>query len=398
VLPYLDGEVALALSGSIDTPDYTLLVHSSDVERIMRLTAAEANPRLNRDPRGVVHYDPQRGREVVLGYKSWVVYASTPTAGDQALDHIDGKGGPTLASQSRYQSVVARLTGDRLGFGYVDVVPIFERAAASSDDPRVADLFASGGRAAYAFGFDQSPDAGVWALGMRLEYAPDGPLPFSAASSADALAAMDRLPKSSMLAVAGPDIGLYGESLAALAEDDEVTSELRAFLAQFAGPYAVGVAAPLDTRGPASAASTFVGGIFFLATVAPDADPDEVSAAVTQLLSSADTGDAGAWQHEVVTADDWLAVNAVPPPTTLAQVPEDLLAADQTYQWARRSFVQNGTNSYVNLAAVEDAFLGQFAAGDELDAVRPLRAIGASSVTDASGDGHMHLQVLITKH
>jgi hypothetical protein len=36
--------------------------------------------------------------------------------------------------------------------------------------------------------------------------------------------------------------------------------------------------------------------------------------------------DAAGWQHEVVADGDWLAFNTVPPTTSLADMPQDLLA------------------------------------------------------------------------
>src|SRR4051794_8256919 len=201
VLPHLDGEVVVALTGSTDNPNYVVLIHTNDVDGSIGLLADDARPRLVRDARGVTRVDSPGERSDVVGYKSWLVYATTDALRNQTLDRIDGKTDGNLATDGRYRAVVDRLVGDRLGFGYVNVTPLLENAV--SQQRRFATpAFEGRGRMAYAFGFEDGPRPDVHVLGMRMEYIPDQPLTTQRASTGDSLQAMDRLPKASVLAFA----------------------------------------------------------------------------------------------------------------------------------------------------------------------------------------------------
>lgn len=98
----------------------------------------------------------------------------------------------------------------------------------------------------------------------------------------------------------------------------------------------------------------------------------------------------------MVVDNDWLAINAVPPTTSLANVPQDLLAADEVYQWVRRGFSQTGTNVYINLEAAEQAFGGALLSSDELAVLARFPAIGISIQMEPRGDAHARLTVLIS--
>lgn len=397
LLPRLDGEVVVAVSGPTDEPLYIILIHTNDVDGTVRMLAEEATPQLTHDARGVTRYDPKRGADAVVGYKNWLIYSNSPALRDQTLDRIDGKGSQSLAAEPRYRSVVDRLKGDRLGYGYLDISPL-QNQVAKTDVPLV-DTFQAKGRMAYALGFEQGPEAGVHAVGMRIEYMPDAPLTTEAGSSGDALQAMDRLPRGSMLAFAGSNLGMYSQSLALVAEDEQVLVDVQTLLDQFAGPYAVGIASPSVVQGSQDAdpLGTFIGGLFFLARLTPDADADQIGSAITTILdtAAADADQSDTWQHQVVVAEDWLAINAVLAPADLEQLPQDLLASDRMYQWVRPGFVRNGSNSYVNVDALVTAFAGQLFSSTDLAALSPIRAIGASAQTEKQGDSHAHIQVLI---
>jgi hypothetical protein len=400
ILPFLDGEIAVAVSGPIDEPQFVLLVQTNDVDGLMRLLADTSQPRLVRDARGATRYDGLSGSPDVVGYKNWIVYSESSDLRDQTLDRIDGGGSPSLASDGRYRGVVDKLAGDRLGFGYMDVSPLLDLV--SQEDPRLTAAVQARGRMAYAFGFEPGPQAGVHVLGMRVEFIPDEPRVTPIRADDDTLLAMDRLPKASMVAVAGPDLGMYSESLATLGEYDELPDELQLILDQFSGPYAVGVTQPsmprraFDERPFDEAIGSFMGGLFLIARLAPGADTALIGEVASTLAAEADDG-GGTWQHEVVVDNDWLAINAVPPPLSLDEVPEDLLASDQMYQWVRPGFIRNGTNIFLNLEALETTFLGSLASGDELAVLRLFRGIGISSQTDAQGDSRARMTVLIVE-
>jgi hypothetical protein len=59
---------------------------------------------------------------------------------------------------------------------------------------------------------------------------------------------MDRLPKASMLAFAGPDLSVYPTTLAPLNDDAELNAEVQALLERFAGPWAASVTRPVAMR------------------------------------------------------------------------------------------------------------------------------------------------------
>jgi hypothetical protein len=395
VLPHLDGEVVVAVGGPADEPHYTVLMHTNDVEGTLRLLSDDAKPVLTKDSRGATHVEPQRGTNFVVGYKNWVVYTNSSVLRDQTLDRIDGKGDPSLASEARYRTVVDRLAGDRLGFGYLDLAPLLERA--SQNDARLTSALQTRGRMAYSLGIEEVA-AGVRAFGIRLEYMPDQALKTGKLSSGDALEAMDRLPRGSMLAFAGSNIGMYAESFTALSEDEQVLGELQALLTQFAGPYALGVTPPTaEARGAGGELRNLLGGVFFLARLSPDADADQLATAITTAAetAAADADASDTWETEAVFDDGWLAFNAVPAPASLDQVPEDLLASDRTYQLVRPGFVRNGTNAYVNVVAIETAFVNDLVSGEDLAALNPIQAVGISGQNDDNGDGHAHIQLVM---
>jgi hypothetical protein len=402
VLPHLDGEVSVALSGSVDDPDFVVLAHTNDVDGIVRLLAEEPQPTLTRDARGVTRYEPSSGEVFIGGYKNWIIYTLRRDLREQTLDRIDGKGSPNLASEPRYRSVVDQLNGDRLGFGYVDVTPLL--GGAVLEDLNLPDAFQSRGRLAYSFGFDQGPAAGANVLGVRLEYIPDAPVTTPVPRTGDALQAMDRLPKASMLAFAGPDLSVYPSSLASLNDDAELNADVQSLLGTFAGPWAASVTRPVgmprgfDASPFSDSLSNLIGGFFVVARIAPDAAVDQISGAVDNAFDAAAQSEeeAAGWQHEVVADNDWLAINAVPPTTSLADVPQDLLAADEVYQWVRRGFSQTGTNVYLNVEATEQAFGGGLLSSDDLAVLARFRAIGISTQMEPRGNAHARVTVLLS--
>ena len=402
VLPHLDGEVVVALSGSTTTPAIVVLIHTNDVDGSLGLVADDRRPRLTRDARGVTRIDASSESADVVGYKNWLVYASTDALRNQTLDRIDGKTDGNLATDSHYRAVVDRLMGDRLGFGYVNITPLLEKAV--TQQRRFASPALEGrGRMAYTFGFENGPQPDVHVLGVRMEYVPDQPLTSQRASTGDSLQAMDRLPKASIFALAGPDLGMYADTLGTLSDDPDVPAELSAVLDQFAGPYAAGVTRPVIAPGSLDAGSfedvlgKLIGGIFFIAKLNPGADASVLSDAIDQVATAAAEGDeTQTWQHQVVVDNDWLALNAVPPVVSLEDFPQDLLASDKQYQWVRNGFLRNGTNIYLDLGSLRTNLLAGLADEEELGVLVPFKAMGVSSQTEAGGDAHAHLTLLIS--
>jgi hypothetical protein len=264
LLPHLDGEVVVAVGGPVDHPQYSLLVHTNDVDGMLRLLADDPAAVFTRDARGALRSQARHGTDALAGYKNWVVYTNGASTLDAILDRLDGKGGPTLATEPRYRSVVDKLSGDRLGYGYLDVTPLVGQMPRNT--PRFSESLTTHGRVAYSLGFEAGPESGVQVLGVQSVFMPDTPSVGTLPPSPDALVAMDRLPQNSMVAVAVSNIDTQS-SFAALEKDQRDSGALDALLADAAGPYALAVTPPSDGADPS--VNKFVGGLFFLTRVAP---------------------------------------------------------------------------------------------------------------------------------
>jgi hypothetical protein len=392
VLPHLD-EIAYATSGPIDKPHAVVLIHTNDINGILRLLAEEATPKFTTDARGALRYT---GSEyTAAGYKNWVVLSNDAPSLEQTLDRIDGRNSPNLGAQQRFKSVVDRLSGDHLAFGYVDLTPVLKSDVVK--EARAVDTATARGRMAYSLAFGSGPQAGLRALETQVEFMPDVAVAQSSAPAGDSLAAMDRLPVGNAFAVAGPSLGQVVDSIEN-ADPEDVPEDLLNLLQALAGPYAVGVSpAPLSQAlGMASLdfEDSLPASVFFLGRLTADADLDAVQSQTTALL--ADDADASeSYQQQVLVDGDWLAVNVVPSSMDLDQIPQDVLATDQMYQWMRPGFSKEATNVYVNLKSLIDWGQTAGAFSDELAALKPLQAIGGSWRTDPDGAAHGRMQVMI---
>jgi hypothetical protein len=355
----------------------------------LRLLADERTPSFTKDARGATHYTGSLYQ--AAGHKNWVVLSNDPASLEQTLDRIDGKGGQNLASQPRFKSVVERLTGDHLAFGYLDITPVLQSDVVR--EARSVDTTTARGRMAYSLAFGSGPQPGLRALQTRVEYIPDSPVAQSGAPSGDSLAAMDRLPVGNAIAVAGPSIGQVADSIQNV-DPEDVPDDLLSLLQALAGPYAFGVSPvpgvsslDFDDSQPASA--------FFLGQLAPDVDPDEVQALTTSLLAD-DVDDIDSYQQQVLVDGGWLAVNVVPSSIDLDQIPQDELASDRLYQSMRQGFTRDGTNVYVNMQSLLAWGETQGGYTEELAPLKPLRALGGSWQTESDGAGHGRIQVMIS--
>jgi len=397
VLPHLDGEVAIGLSGPVSPQaHYTFLVHTNDARALLGLLVDHEDPALSADARGVIRYAPLDGKWVAAGYKDWIIYTDSPGSLDQTLDRIDARGGPSLATEPRYRSMIGRLPADRLGFGYLDLGPVLVDRR-SSRETRVADALGARGRMAYSLAFEAGPEEGVRALSVRSEFAPEGPSAPVTPPKRDALLAMDRLPRGSVAAFASSSSSQQVDTFAgAMSEGEGTPPELESFLQTLAGPFAVGITPPLTGTGDGARGSV-IGGLFFVGQLVPDADAAGVqdlaaglAESITRSLGAADT-----WQDEALVDDGWVSINAVPASVGLDHVEQRMLADDRQYQWVRPGFVRDGTNFYLNVGVL----LSSLHEGNPLRqasaVLGPIRAIGGSWVTEAQGDGHGQILVMI---
>jgi len=382
ILPHLDGEVAYMLSGPVEQMQGVLVAHTNDVDSLLRLLADDPAQKFTKDARGATRY--ATGDTLAAGYKSWVVYSNDDTTLTQTLDRIDGKGGPTLATQPRYQSVVARLSGDHLGYGYLDINPLLQ--SATFRDLESGSSVSARGRLAYSLALAAGPQGGMRALDLRTEFIAESPPPPTAADRGDALGAMDRLPVNNAIALSGSSMGQVAESLDALSSDvvpDEVLSLVHAF----AGPYAFGVS-PESSAGADS--PSFLASLFFLGQLTPDTDASAVDDLITGSVGDDDT-----WQHQVVTDGDWTAINVLPASIDISQEQQQVLASDRLYQSVRPALAQDGSNLYINVGALLAWGQEQGATTEELAALGQIRAIGTSWRSEPKGDGHGRALVIV---
>jgi hypothetical protein len=382
VLPHLDGEVAYILSGSVEHMLGVGLVHTPDVDSTMRLLADNPAAKFTKDARGATRYT--NGDVLAAGYKSWVVYTNDDATLTQTLDRIDGKGGPSLATQPRYQSVVARLNGDHLGYGYLDITPLLQSPTVQGLES--GTTVSARGRLAYSLAFGAGPAGGMRTLDLRTEYISESPPPPTATDRGDALSAMDRLPLNNAIAFSGSSMGEVAESLDAVATDT-VPDDVLTLVHAFAGPYAFGVS-PESGAGPDS--PSFLASLFFLGQLAPDIDTSAVQDLVTGIVGDSDT-----WQQQVVTDGDWTAVNVVPASIDLDQMQQQVLASDQIYQSIRPALSQDGSNAYINVGALLTWGQEQGANSEEIAALGQIRALGTSWRNESTGDGHGRILVVI---
>jgi hypothetical protein len=382
VLPHLDGEVAYVLSGPLEQVQGVLLIHTNDIDSVLGMLADEPAPKFTKDARGATRWT--NGDMLAAGYKNWVVYANADTLLTQTLDRIDGKGGPTLATQPRYQSVVGRLNGDHLGFGYLDLTPLLESPTIRDLEP--GSSVSARGRLAYSLAFAAGPESGMRALDLRTEFIAESPPPAMPADRGDALQAMDRLPVGNAIAVAGSSMEQVAQSLSPLSTDI-VPDDAFALVQAFTGPYAFGMS---PVTGAGVDRSSFLASLFFLGQLAPDADTEFVQNLVTSIV-----GDSADWQNEVVTDGDWTAINVVPASIDLDQMQQQVLASDRLYQSIRPALTQDGSNAFINVGALVAWGKDQGATSEELAAIGPIRAIGTSWRSEPKGDGHGRTLVVI---
>ena len=386
VLPLLDGEVAVAVSGTPEEVQGVLLIHTNNPEAVLRLLADDAAPKFTKDARGAIR--STNGLSQAAGYKNWVAFTNDDVMLTQTLDRIDGKGGPNLASESRYQTVVARLSGDHMGFGYLDVTPLLQ--SPTFRDLQTDVTISAKGRLAYSLAFASGPAGGMRALDLRTEYISETLPPPTAADHGDALFVMDRLPVGNAIALSGSSIGQVADSLDTVSKDT-VPDDLLTLVHAFSGPYAFGVspvpAAGLDLP-------SLLGSLFFLGQLTPAADAEAVHELVAAILD--ESGDEGAtWQHEVVTDGDSTAINIVPASLELSQVDQQVLASDRLYQAIRPALAQDGSNAYINVGALLAWGQEQGATSEELAALGQIRAIGTSWRSEPKGDGHGRFLMVI---
>jgi hypothetical protein len=391
VLPHLD-EIAYATSGPVDEPRGVVLIHTNDPNAILRLLAEEATPAFTTDARGALRYTGSLYR--AAGYKNWVVLSNDAPSLEQTLDRLDASG-PNLGAEPRFKSVVDRLTGDHLAFGYVDLTPVLRSDVVR--EARAMDTTAARGRMAYSLAFGAGPQAGLRALDARVEFIPDAVVAQSSAPGGDSLAAMDRLPIGNTIAVAGPSLGQAVDSIAK-ADPEDVPEDLLRLVSALAGPYAVGVSPAPLTQALRMATLDFEdslpASVFFLGQLTAGADPEAVQALTTSLLAEG-VDESDGYQHQVLVDGGWLAVNVVPDFVQLDQIPQDELASDRMYQWMRPGFNKDATNVYVNLKTLMDWGQTQGDFSEELAQLEPLQAIGGSWRTDSDGAAHGRMQVMI---
>ncbi len=432
VLPLLDGDVATAVysdevTGFALAPSVLVLVHSPDPVRLVGLVASASGetPRPESDPRGATFF--VRGRTTVgAAFKGWALFGDSRATLEDAVDRLQAGGKDGLSAQPRFQQMVGRLPSERVGFQYVDLVPILRSslelasAAPRTDalDPSQAqelqDLLAqldarvAASQTLHGNGVEirvESASAGLSAEQMAQVHG------LSRGDAADAFA---HLPGDTLVGI-GADLGglppeldpvvdgAIAEALRSVGRSDLAAPELH--LSQWLG----GQVAFGGTRGTLGAADGQPS--LFLAAAVGDAaaarrDLDTLgrlfpakSVVPVQVAGRAFTQGTAA-PGQVLTygiADGWLYATNGDASAALAAPETGGLTTNPRFAVLRERLGDDPLDSFADVEGLR--LLGE----EMLDAgsrplydgmvrpfVSPLRYFGGGSRTDPDGDGHGH--------
>jgi hypothetical protein len=206
LLPLLDGEIAVGTFGSTTQPDGVAMLHSSDPDNLLRvLAASDKSPEPRERYHGALYYLTATNG-MAAASKGWVVSGSSRSIVEQALDRLEAGSSDSLLQSNRFQSVVNRLPGDRVGFLYFDTRPIMT-------SPAIQQSLAQGGQglqdylapltARVAVSLAAANDG----LDAHWESIPDAPLRASTTfPRGSSISALDRMPSDTLFAVSGDSL------------------------------------------------------------------------------------------------------------------------------------------------------------------------------------------------
>jgi hypothetical protein len=140
MLTLLDGEVAIAAFGSettsSDSPQYVVLAHSSDPDRLVRTLLSDSEergtqtlPPPHKDAHGANIYTSPLSKGLAT-FRGWLILADSQRDLNDTLDRIGGATTTgSLNDEPHFKDLVTRLPGDRLGLEYIDSSALLRFAA-----------------------------------------------------------------------------------------------------------------------------------------------------------------------------------------------------------------------------------------------------------------------------
>ena len=421
VVPLLDGEIAIGAFGATTQPDFLLMMHSSDPEKLLHVLAASDNAPEPRDRyKGALYYIDSNNR-MAAASKGWIVTSANRSTVEQALDRLDAASSDSLAQSDRYQSVVSRLPGDKLGFLYFDSRP-------AMNSPQVQQSLAQAGSAMTDYLAPLTGRAAVSLLAandgleMRWESIPDQAPHQTTFARGNSLTALQRMPGDTLFAVGGDSLPAVLSGV-----DQAISSGLRASMGSQApkiqfqfdqwlgGEFAAGVSKGtlhVDLRSQMQGTPD----IFMVARVKDRAAATTDLGVLDRFLTPKTTTIHGLPLKQVgATAADsayygvdnnWMYVLYGEPEKFLSQdsnSPTAGLGGNSVFGQVRRAITTDGVAIFADLEngrkTIEDLVPPAERATYDKSRVllQPIKALGGSIRTDENGDTHGQLLLAISK-
>jgi len=414
VVPLLTGEVAVAVSGTVQAPSGVGLLETSEPEKLLRVLAKSAKASEPADRyRDGPSFEAGTARSptyYIASPRGWVILSTARADAERAYDRIES-GGDSLAADPRYRGVMERLPTDKLGYLYVDMRAVFgDPTVRKQIDALPAEardrLDPLSSRIAMSIEAQSDGIAAHW------ESIPDRALsPKTGLSSGNALMAVDRLPSDTLFAVGGHDLPtlLTGidaamSSYLATARGPLAPKVEFTFAKWFSGEFALGIGRG-DMRLDRGAAQG-VPDVLFAAHLADVGEATKGIDALDQFTAAKTTTVQGYTLKQVGTgqaaflyavADDWFyaLTGARTDKLIAATARTDGLTKAANYALVKRVIRGDGLTFYADLEATRTFFedltpAAQRRQYDEQVRVflQPLRAVGGSIRSDPNGDVH----------
>lgn len=432
VLPLLDGEVAIAASGSIGAstiPQIVLLAHASDPDQLVRVLEAgqggTSAPTPTKDAHGANVYAVPGASAAT--FKGWLVLVSSASGLNDTLDRIAG--GATsagLGDDTRFKNVIGRLPSERLAAEYLDIGAILRAVAPTLSSqrnlPPQTRALLNSFQGQLAMSFAAAPSG----LDIRMEGAAVLPPELAAeqqaaAATADPVEAFAHLPSTTLVAFGAGLPGVTPELDDALsAALQQVSDQLQAPelgdlnlhpSAWLGGAFAFGGSA--GTIGEPGGQPD----VFLVAQVtdpdAAQADVDAVSAllppkSVTPVTVGGFTMAQTTIQDDHVLtyglADGWLYGVSGDAESVVDAASSGGLADNPRYATLREALGGDRVNVFVDAQGIRELSTSLLTPSERSvyeSTVRPLAApltfFGGGSRSEANGDSHGHFVLGIQK-
>lgn len=414
LLPLLDGEVAIGMSGAVpEDPRALMLLHSSSPSQLLNTLFPNAFPlvRLAGNREGgesATLFLLERDRGIATAYAGWVIVAESRDSIEEAIARIDRGPSAGLATSSRFLEVRDRLPAETFSYSYADTSRILEAIMAGSPaatDPAQAE---SNERmremlnARHGVALSARSDG----LAVHFERLGEEPIAVPSYPSGNAISVFERLPADTLAATSGSS---FTEVLVAL--DESIEMARRSAPASFpigdfdfsqwlAREYVLGL-----SRGTLDAPDGQVEGALVARVGAPgavEADLDRLDALFPpkavqtvivdgQRFKQVELSPGQTATYGVV--DDWLYLTNGDVARVLAAAQTGGLRGNPRFRMVEADLTANGSNIFVDLEAVR-VLSEEMAAVGDLRTYRltvqpfltPLRALGGGWTLHENGD------------